>query len=115
MRKLKNERGVTLIILVITVIVLLILTSVNINNTRYQIGLKEINNLYTDIDILSTKVNDYYLKNNSIPIVEENAYFENGDAFISFLINNNLNRDAINSNDNETDSLLNCLSNLVVA
>ena len=101
MRKLKNERGVTLIILVITVIVLLILTSVNINNARYQIGLKEINNLYTDIDILSTKVNEYYLKNNSIPIVEENEYFENSNAFRVFLINKNLNIDEINSNDNE--------------
>ena len=73
MKKLKNNKGVTLIILIITVIVLLILTSVNINSARNQIGLKEVNNLYSDINLLTAKVTDYYLRKNQLP-VSDNAY-----------------------------------------
>lgn len=100
MKKMKNESGVTLIILVITVIVLIILTSVSINNARYQIGLKEVNNLYSDIDILSSKVTDYYMKKNTLPIVEDKEYFNNRNDLMIFLVNNNLNTNGVNKNDN---------------
>ena len=95
MKKLKNDRGVTLIILVITVIALLILTTVNINTTRNQIGLKETNNLYADIDIISSKVTDYYIKENKLPtlcLIEKNDFME-------YLANRGIYSFALNIND----------------
>lgn len=77
MIKLKNNKGVTLIVLTITIIVLLIITSITIYNSKRQLAIKNVNNLYSDIETISTKVSDYYLKNNSLPIFENNAYLNN--------------------------------------
>ena len=67
---LKNEKGVTLLVLAITVIVLLIVTGVTLNNAIGQLGIKNVNNLYADIDSITTKVADYYLKNEELPVFE---------------------------------------------
>ncbi len=60
MINLKNDKGVTLIILTITIIVLLIITGITINNSKSQLMIKKVNNLYSDIDSISTKVSDYF-------------------------------------------------------
>ena len=99
MRKMKNDRGITLIILVITVIVLLILTSVNINTAKNQIGLKEANNLYSDLDILTTKVTDYYLRKKELPVLS-NLYLSDNNL-LEFLNNVFVNIKWINVNDGD--------------
>lgn len=70
---MKNNKGVTLLILTITIIVILIITSITIYNATGQIAIKNVNNLYSDIDSISTKVSDYYLNNNDLPIFEEES------------------------------------------
>lgn len=77
MMKFKNNKGVTLLVLTITIIVLLIVTSMILYNSKNQLAIKNVNNLYSDIEAISTKVSDYYLKNNSLPIFEENTYIAN--------------------------------------
>ena len=99
MKKLKNDRGVTLIALIITIIVILIITSVSINNAKNQIGLKEVNDLYTDIDILSSKIANYYFENDNLPILNEKEYFLNKEAFEYFLSRNSINNNMVNKND----------------
>lgn len=84
---MRKNKGITMISLVITIIVLLILTSVTIYNGLAQLGIKRVNNLYADIDSLSTKVAEYYLKNETIPIYND-PYVENKDELKAILISN---------------------------
>ena len=76
---MKNNKGITMISLVITIIVLIIVTSVTIYNGTAQLGIKRVNNLYADIDSISTKVAEYYLKNEKLPVFE-NEYIDSIDS-----------------------------------
>lgn len=82
----KGERGVTLLALTITIIVLLIVTSIVISNGIKQLGLKKVNNLEVDIESISSKVIDYYLKNETLPVFEK-KYFNNKNELETFLAN----------------------------
>ena len=95
---LKNEKGVTLIVLTITIIVLLIITGIMISNSKSQLAIKKVNNLYADIDAISTKVSDYYLKNNSLPVFS-NVYLNSSNELGLLLIANGGDKSVINSND----------------
>ena len=61
-KNMKNNKGVTLISLMLTVIVILILTSAMIYNTKNQLEMRKVQNLNLDIENLNAKVDDYYLK-----------------------------------------------------
>lgn len=98
MRKLKNNKGITLIVLTITIIVLLIITSITIYNSKSHLAIKNLNNLYSDIESIRTKVSDYYLSNNSLPIYE-NAYLEDSSELTTLLKANGGEGDIINVND----------------
>ena len=65
--KIKKEKGVTLTILVITVITLMIITGTLIYNVEDSTRIKKLTNLYSDIDLLRTKVTDYYEEYGEIP------------------------------------------------
>ena len=67
MKKIKQEKGVTLSILVITVITLLIITSTLIYNAQDTAQLKRLTNLYNDIELLREKVSEYYNEYGQIP------------------------------------------------
>ena len=84
---MRKNKGITMISLVITIIVLLILTSVTIYNGLAQLGIKRVNNLYADIDSISTKVAEYYLKNETIPIYND-PYVNNKDELKAMFIAN---------------------------
>lgn len=84
---MRNNKGITMISLVITIIVLLIVTSITVHNGLVQMKIKRVNNLYADIDSLSTKVAEYYLKNKTIPIYNE-PYVEDKNE-LKVLFNNN--------------------------
>ena len=95
----KSESGVTLIALTITIIVLLMITSITITNGIKQLGLKKVNNLEADINSISTKITDYYLKNESLPIFQ-NPYINGKENFELLLIKNGSNsQTSINPND----------------
>lgn len=98
MKKSRNNKGVTLIVLTITIIVLLIITSITIYNSKRHLAMKRLNDLYSDIESISTKVSDYYLSNNSLPIYE-NAYLEDRDALATLLTTNGGSENIINVND----------------
>ena len=65
--KLKQEKGITMVALVITVIILMILTNVLIYNAQDNIYIKALTNLYNDIDMLRDKVSEYYNEYGKIP------------------------------------------------
>lgn len=65
--KIKQEKGVTLSILVITIIVLLILTSTLIYNAKGSIHIQNTTKLYNDLELLREKVSEYYNEYGEIP------------------------------------------------
>ena len=101
--KIKSNKGVTLIVLTIMVVVLLIITGMLIYGSKSQIRTKKLNELYDDIEILNNKVSEYYLKNGSIPLVDENTpYITNtseGKDFENLLRANGANEISFNVND----------------
>ena len=99
MINLKNDKGVTLLVLTITIIVLLIITSITIGNAKNQLGIGKVNNLYSDLDSISTKVSDYYLKNNSLPVFENNIYMNSKNELGVLFESNGGEKSVINSND----------------
>lgn len=65
--RFRENKGITLISLIVTVIIILILTSAMIFNTRNQLNMKTIQSLSNDIELLNAKVDDYYLKYGELP------------------------------------------------
>lgn len=65
----RNNKGITLISLSITIIVLMVISGIFINTSIHHIGFEKKQDLYTDIELLKSKVDETYLKNEEIPIV----------------------------------------------
>lgn len=65
---IKKEKGVTMVALVITVLILLILTNMLIYNAQDNIYIKKLTDLYNDISILREKVSAYYNEYGKIPV-----------------------------------------------
>ena len=80
---LKNEKGITMIALVITVIILLIVANILIYNAKDTLYIKELTNLYNDIDVLKDKVSDYYDTYGSIPASIEYSNTEHLNSILS--------------------------------
>ena len=97
---LKNEKGVTLIVLTITIIVILIITSITIYNSNNQLAIRRVNNLYSDIDSISTKVTMYYLENDTLPVCD-NEYETSIYDFKNIINSNGAEDNVINPNDGD--------------
>lgn len=88
---MKNNKGITIISLIITSIVILILTSAMIFNTRNQLQMKKMQNLCIDIENLNSKIDEYYLKYGELPILcdytSSTNYenFKNREDFVTML------------------------------
>ena len=68
---IKKEKGITMVALVITIIILLILTGTLIYNAKDMIYIKNLTNLYNDIELLREKVAEYYNEYGEIPAKTE--------------------------------------------
>ena len=64
---LKQEKGINLISLTITIIIILIITGMLIFNARDSIYIKNLQNMYNDISTLREKVSLYYSQYGAIP------------------------------------------------
>ena len=62
-----SNKGITLVSLILTVIIILILTSAMIFNTKNQLQMRAVQNLSIDIERLNSKVDEYYLKYGELP------------------------------------------------
>ena len=67
MQKIKSEKGVTLVALTITVIILLIVSSILIYNANDNIYIKRLTSMYNDVSNLRDKVASYYKEYGTIP------------------------------------------------
>ena len=62
-----KERGISLITLSIAIILLIIITSILVYNTQTGTKLKALNQMYSDVENLTDKINTYYSKYWAIP------------------------------------------------
>ena len=63
----KNQRGITLISLSITIIIMMIVTGMLIYNAKDSTQIKNLTNMYNDIENLRDKISSYYLQYGAIP------------------------------------------------
>ena len=68
MNIVRNEKGVTIIALTVTVIVMIIITGTLIYKANNQVHIKKIDNLYSDIEQIRDKVSQYYIKYGRLPV-----------------------------------------------
>ncbi len=67
MINIKSKKGITLVSLVVTIIVLLILTGVSISGLSLSNGTKNYNNMVSDIEVIEDGIFIYFNKYNEIP------------------------------------------------
>ncbi len=85
---LKNNKGISLVTMVMTVLIMLILLSTLTYTAYTNLKIRGLNKLYNDIRTLNDEVATYYLENNSLPVAEEYATITVGDELdetISFV------------------------------
>lgn len=74
---IKNEKGITLITLIMTVILILVLSGMMGYYSTSGLDMQKINGMYSDIEQIQTEVDTYYLKNNELPILNTSVSFSN--------------------------------------
>lgn len=70
-KRIKDEKGITLITLAMAIIIMLVIASVLIYNASTGTDIRNLNNMYNDIKILTDKVNIYYAKYNALPVLKD--------------------------------------------
>lgn len=68
---MKNEKGVTLFILVLTIVVIAIITGTISYSSISRIKMRAYYNMCADIELLDEKIALYYLQNKVLPVSEE--------------------------------------------
>ena len=71
-KELKNNKGITLVSLIITIVVMVIISSVTLYTSMDRFEINSLQKLYNDLKLLSDKVSNYYLKYNGLPVVRDN-------------------------------------------
>lgn len=69
--KLKENKGITLVALILAIVIMLIISSILIYNAGTATKTKALNNMYNDISSLTNKIQIYYSKYGEIPAVKE--------------------------------------------
>ena len=69
--KINSKKGITLVSLVISIIILLILSTISIYGIRSSNNISPYNNMIADINLLEDKILVYYNKYSEIPKTSE--------------------------------------------
>ena len=80
MNNLKNDKGITLVALTITILLFMLILSTITFSSLSSVHVKQLNNMYADITNLQEKIDIYYLQNGTLPVKagEENKINVNG-------------------------------------
>ena len=71
MNVIKNQKGITIVYVIITVIILLILSAIAVETTNNSNNTASYNKMIADITLLEDKILVYYNKNGEAPIVSD--------------------------------------------
>lgn len=85
--KLKENKGITLVTLILAIVIMLIISSILIYNASTAAKTKALNNMYNDINALNNKIQIYYSKYGEIPVIKEQ--YTNIDSIKSINQNDN--------------------------
>lgn len=85
--KLKTDKGITLIILIISIIIMIIISSMLIYNAQTGSKMKALNDMYKDIEVLKDRIDIYYSKYGTLPIL--NTKYTNVNGIKGININDN--------------------------
>lgn len=66
---LKNQKGVTMIALVVMIFVMILIADIVIYNSLDSIEISNVKNMYSDIELLNSKVSSYYMQYDDIPVL----------------------------------------------
>lgn len=69
--KLKGNKGITLVTLVLAIVIMLIISSILIYNADTATKTKALNSMYNDISSLANKIQIYYSRYGEIPAIKE--------------------------------------------
>ncbi len=84
---LNNEKGITMVALIIAIILMLIITSTLIFSSRNGLDISKLNKMYEDIQNLDGKISVYYSKHKTLPIKEKK--YENVNNIKNINVNDN--------------------------
>jgi len=68
---IKSNKGISLTSLIIAVIIMLIISGSLVFNNVEKLKINNLKKMYADIEILNTKVLEYYSNNKTLPILKE--------------------------------------------
>lgn len=68
---LTSSRAITLVTLVLTIVLILLISGTMGYYTKSGLELQKATNMYNDIEQIQSKVDDYYIKNNELPIIKD--------------------------------------------
>lgn len=84
---LRNQKGINMITLSVAVLILIVITSILVYSSRDGIRIRNLKDLYNDIESLNDKISSYYVQHGDIPKL---AKYENL-AFLNVADYNQLN------------------------
>lgn len=67
----ENQKGITMVTLLIVIVVIAILSGVTLSNIDIGTDIKDYNYMCADIELLQTKIQNYYNENGTIPVSDE--------------------------------------------
>lgn len=68
---MKENKGITLTVLIITIVIMAIITSTVTYNTVNYIETKKLKDMYNDLSLIEDKLNLYYSKYGVLPVKEK--------------------------------------------
>lgn len=90
-KKFKNSKGITLISLIITIVILLIISNAIIYSVKDNLGIEKLKNMQNDIENLSDKISAYYNQYGTLPIID-GEYTNTKEIENAGLINKNVDK-----------------------
>ena len=65
---MKSNKGITIIILIVTIVIMLIITGTIVNQSMQNIRMQPLNQLFDDLELIEDKVALYYHQYGNLPI-----------------------------------------------
>lgn len=87
MTKIKEQKGITLLILSVAVVIMLIISTILIYNATRGIDNTYLTNMYNDISVLKDKVSVYYVRHGKLPVL--NFTYPNVEKLKGINVNDN--------------------------
>lgn len=67
---IKSNKGITMITLIIAILIMLVISSTLIYNIKMGADTRDLNNMYSDIQLLKDKIDLYYSSYGALPVIQ---------------------------------------------